>query len=222
MERTLETRSILHMSDRQKAFFSASFRDEAKRIYVLEILETQPETLTVVVKAPAGRSSPIDPLGTWQITFSNHLGAYQTRVTLMEVHENTLQARLHPESKFLARRKSVRLPTDSRNPTQVHFFASGQRREGYLVDFSLEGFGLETASAWGLSIGDLLTQGQCIIKGNQVSFSEARIVQRAYQDDHVRFGLEFQNLTEAEEEGIHEAFHQCFSPHSTISTVLDG
>ena len=222
MVRTLETRSILAMCQRQKGFFSASFSDEAKHIYVLDILDANPLSLEVDVSAPQGRSAPMDPNATWQLTLWNQRGAYQTRVVGFEEGNDWLRVKVHPETNFLARRKSIRIPVDSRNPSPITFLYHDRARNGYLVDFSLEGLGIEIDPIRGVEVGDFLHQGHCLFKGREIRFETARIVQRAWSKSRIRLGLVFQRLIDDQEDTIRAVFNHCFSPYPGVSTVLDG
>jgi len=222
MARTLETQAILAMCQRQKSSFSASFSDEAKHIYVLDILEANPATLEVRVSAPQGRSAPMNPDATWELTLWNQRGAYQTRVSKFEARDQSLNVKVHPKTYFMARRKNIRIPADSRNPSPVTFQFQGQRLEGFLVDLSLEGVGIEIEPVQGMEVGQFLHKGQSIFKGREIRFETARIVQRAWSKSRLRLGLVFQNLIEDEEETIRTVFNQSFGHYPGVSTVLDG
>lgn len=222
MARTLDTRSILEMCDRQKEFFSASFRDNARRVYVLNIISANPEKHEVVVQQPQGRTSPLDPQKSWLVTFTNDRGAYQTQVVSMVTEEGLIHVQVQPKTVFLARRKSIRLPTGSRNPVTIVFYSNGTSFKGIVVDFSLEGLGLEIDGLPGLDVGQVLSDGIFNIRGTEVRFQSAQIVQKAWHSSKMRLGIEFQKLTGSQEEAIRLAFYQGISSHSTISTVLDG
>lgn len=222
MPRTLETRSILAMCQRQKGYFSASFSDEAKHIYVLDILSANPQSLEVQVSAPQGRATPMDPNANWELTLWNQSGAYQTRVAHFVTGEETLNVKVHPQTYFLSRRKNIRIPADSRNPATVTFTYQGQGMKGFLVDFSLEGIGIEIDPLEGLEIGKFLHKGHCVVKGRQIRFETARIVQRAWCKSRLRLGLVFQNLIDDQEDTIRTVFNHCFSSYPGVSTVLDG
>lgn len=222
MVRTYETRSILELCNRQKEFFSASFSNATRRVYVLKVIRSHPEHLQIFVRAPQGRTSPIDPTQTWRVTLWNHRGAYQTYVSTIESDAGFLKVTLQGETSFLARRKNIRLNTDSRNPTLVSFQLNQTPIEGLVMDFSPEGLGIETLDHQELQVGTFLHNGEFKLKGHHVRFKQAKIVQRSWADSRLRLGLMFQELTENQEELIQTAFHTCFSPVQMVSTVLDG
>lgn len=222
MASTLETRSILHMCKQQKDLYSVSFSNEARQIYVQEIITSIPEHLQLEVTAPEGRVSELDPMAHWTATLWNHRGAYQSKVQSLHRKGSLLVMTFHPKAHFLARRKSIRLAPDSRNPTRIQFLFREQWHQGVVVDYCLEGIGIVTQPLSGLGVGSTLNHGLFRTKGADVGFERARVVQHSWSQPKMRLGLVFEKLTEDQEKSLHSAYNQSFMPIHSASTALDG
>lgn len=215
-----EVLSAFQANRRIKTCFLA---DTAKRLYTLEVIQIQPDNLTIELKAPQGRSSPIDPNQRWTLTIRDQKGAYRAVSTKMLVRPSSLFLVLEDRILFMARRKNIRLTAESRNPIDIRFLHQDRRQRGFLVDFNAEGIGIHVPERIAFAVDDLLADGSFELRSHHVSFDSARIVHIAHLENGMRLGLELKQLSASQEASIHAAFDAwCFSQKASFRVADEG
>jgi len=203
---TVNTRMVLATLKADPQFDVCSLANENKQLYQLQALAINPDGLQIELRPPGGRRSPIDLAGKWDLSFRDKHGAYQSPVKDIVERGDALVFHLQSYSFFLARRESIRLSVESRNPTRLHFHYKGEPLESFLVDFNKEGLGIQLNGERPFSVGDEIQSGEFQLRSHLVAFNKARIVHVAFAEKGLRVGLQFQDLTEDQENAIKQAF----------------
>ena len=204
---TVDARTVLASLTDDPLFQRCFLANSNKQLYQLDVLSIDPNALRVILKAPNGRLNPIDPEQPWDLTFRDRQGAYQAPVKKIVVEGGQLIFFLENYLCFLARRKSIRLPVDSRNPIEVFFDYRDERYRALLIDFSLTGIGLQIPEDLNLTVGKKITRGMFELRSHQIGFTAALIVHVHYTERGSRIGFQFLNLSPLEAEIIQRAFH---------------
>ena len=204
---TVSSRVVLASLKSDPHFLSCYLSNSDKQLYMLTVKQIDPENLRIDLKPPEGRVNPIDPNHNWDLSFRDRNGAYRATIRTMTVEDSVVCINLQSYLQFLARRKSIRLPANSRNPITIRFTHQGKPLEGVLADFSLQGVGVFVPSGCELAIDEIISDGSFSIRNHAVSFSSARIANTAFSGNRLRVGLHFGVLSADQAETITEAFN---------------
>ena len=158
---------------------------------------------------------------TWDLSFRDQKGAYQAPVRRMFSRGHTLVFFLENYILFLARRERIRLPIDSRSPTDIVFTYNNRQWTGKLIDFNLEGLGILVPLTMGAEVDDPILDGSFQLRSQQVSFQRARVAHTAFLKEGVRVGLQFTQLTSNQEEIVKEVFDAWFLSQKPSFSVKD-
>ncbi len=219
----LDCREVLSAFQSKERVKTCYLANSAKQLYTLPLLKIDPAARTVELKAPRGRSAPVDGDRTWTLTFRDRKGAYRAVSNQMVVRASSLFFVLEETVHFLARRKHIRLTAESRNPIAIAFHQRGKRRQGILVDFNTRGIGILIPQKIEFAVDEPLTEGSFELRSQRVSFEKARIVHVAHLESGTRLGLEFQELSPSREQAIHAAFDAwCFSQKASFPVADEG
>jgi len=178
-----------------------------QRIYTLEIREIDARGAWVSLAQPRARAKWVEADQDWQLRFRDSEGVYQADVLSLVPDEDHIRVALPDKLTFLARRRSIRLPADSRNPTTVSFRGGDQRFTGHLIDLSMDGLGIEIPGHepedCPLSVDDPVSEIRFELRDNAVSIRFGKIAHKVAADQLCRLGIE---LVDPENEVI-ETLH---------------
>ncbi|MDJ0836669.1 MAG: PilZ domain-containing protein [Acidobacteriota bacterium] len=194
--------------NRQHCFLA----NRRKQVYTLDIVQMEPQKLRLGLSRPAGRRNPIDTSAEWELSFRDGEGAYHGNVvSLVPVDDRLIWAQLPEEMDFLVRRRSIRLATGGRNPTSVSFDHGKDHLNGFLVDISLEGLGIQIPghkpSACPLTIEDAVTNARFELRSFPINIASAKVAHISQTDDDWRVGLQFVKPAEDEMTALRDLIH---------------
>jgi len=219
----VNARAVLASLQQDPDFQTCYLANSEKQLYTLDVLHVDAERLRVELRAPAGRSHPVDPSETWDFTFRTKDGVFQGAVAEIVPKRGSLVFRLQDKLCFLARRKNIRFSPASRSPTMVHFIYEGKELEGTRVDLSLEGIGIQMPRDTQMRVGHHVREGSFELRSCRMNFHNGRIAHMSFTETHLRVGLVFEGLAEHESEVIQEMFHSwCRSQRPSLSVKCDG
>ena len=221
--RSVDTKTVLCALEKDPSFHSCLVANAEKQLYTLEVLRLDAQNLRVELEAPIGRANPINLSKTWELRFRDKDGVYQANVVSIAEKDRSLVFTLKNNLCFLARRNNIRFSADSRNPNAIAFNFQGQRYCGILIDFSLDGMGIQVARDVPLEVGSSVTDAQFELRSCPVQLSRGRIAYLKLVDGFLRAGIQFVEIPADERRAIHLAFdrwHRSQSP--SFSMDCDG
>lgn len=203
---TVSSKTVLASLKDDTDFQACFVTNSSKQLYQLPVRFIDPEDLRVEVSSPAGRAAPIDANASWDLSFRDKKGAYQAPVRRVLTRESSIVFFLESYLFFLARRDKIRLPADSRNPTEILFSYQGAKHRGFLVDFNLEGIGVFLDQEVDLEVDGEILNGDFSLRSHKISFNSARIAHLAYTQKGIRVGLQFKEMDDTQLSRVKEAF----------------
>ena len=218
---TVSSKTILQgFGDEPRECFVANSR---KQLFRLQVRYIDPEELRVEVGLPAELEHQIDSGTNWDLSFRDQKGAYQAPVRRMLRRDDYLIFFLETYLFFLARREKIRLPIEARNIIHLRFSCHGKECRGLVVDFNLEGIGIQVDKNLEIEVDDELINGSFTLADQHLSFNRARVAHLAYVEDGIRVGLQFMELNEEQADAVRQAFDAWFVSHKpSVSSPDEG
>ena len=218
---TVSSKTVLERLKDDPEFKTCYVANSNKQLYHLNVSFINAVDLCVEVEAPGGRTTPIDPSMTWDLSFRDKKGCYQAPVRRLLTRENSLVLFLESYLFFLARREKVRLPVESRSPTNIGFSYHGDDRQGFVIDFNLEGVGIQVDNDISLEVNEIIENGSFELRNRQVEFQTARIAHIAFTEEGQRVGLQFQKMDHNQEETVKQVFDAWFISQNPSLALKD-
>ena len=191
--RRVETHAFLQGLDSECAG-DGYLANRHERLYTLEILAIDAAGRRVALALPRARSKWVEVEQEWQLRFRDHEGVYQADVTGLAPEEDRIWVSLPDRLTFLARRRSIRLPTGSRSPTEVTFHAGDHDFRGNLVDLSMDGLGVQmpdhSAEGCPLSVDDPISDVRFVLRDRPITIRAGKVAHLGSTDRHCRLGIE--------------------------------
>jgi len=207
MTTLVETRAqLLKMAvEHPERAFLANSR---KQVYALRVREIDPERNRLALAKPSGRRDTVDPGQPWQVRIRDGEGVYEAEVRHLVPDDTLLWVSLPEHLTFLARRRSLRLSTEGRSPTEISFASDSVRYAGWLVDVSMDGLGIEIAAErseeWPLAMDGEVHDIVFSFRSKAVRIAKGKIAHASMVADGHRLGIELIDPDSAVLEVLHE------------------